>query len=94
MVKLNWTTKEIQWILCDPRFWEGTEYEKYVLQPEGDFVYQFQQHTAYQLETDLDGDDQTIEVSMFDNHHVKKYESPMYCNTLMVKKNLICWFML
>ena len=68
VVKLNWTTKEIQWILCDPRFWEGTEYEKYVLQPEGDFVYQFQQHTAYQLETDLDGDDQTIEVTMFDNH--------------------------
>ena len=68
VVKLNWTTKEIQWILCDPKFWEGTEYEKYVLQPEGDFVYQFQQHTAYQLETDLDGDDQTIEVTMFDNH--------------------------
>ena len=75
VVKLNWTTKEIQWILCDPRFWEGTEYEKYVLQPEGDFVYQFQQHTAYQLETDLDGDDQTIEVSMFDNHYVKVRKS-------------------
>ena len=68
VVKLNWTTKEIQWILCDPRFWEGTEYEKYVLQPEGDFVYQFQQHTAYQIDTDLDGDDQTIEITMFDNH--------------------------
>lgn len=75
VVKLNWTTKEIQWILCDPRFWEGTEYEKYVLQPEGDFVYQFQQHTAYQLETDLDGDDQTVEVSMFDNHYVKVRKS-------------------
>ena len=62
-------------ILCDPRFWEGTEYEKYVLQPEGDFVYQFQQHTAYQMETDLDGDDQTIEVSMFDNHYVKVRKS-------------------
>jgi len=68
VVKLNWTTKEIQWILCDPKFWEGTEYEKYVLQPEGDFVYQFQQHTAYQIDTDLDGDDQTIEITMFDNH--------------------------
>ena len=68
VVKLNWTTKEIQWILCNPRFWEGTEYEKYVLQPEGDFVYQFQQHTAYQIDTDLDGDDQTIEITMFDNH--------------------------
>ena len=71
VVKLNWTTKEIQWILCDPEFWEGTEYEKYVLQPEGDFVYQFQQHTAYELAVDLDGDDQTVEISMFDNHYVK-----------------------
>lgn len=71
VMKLNWTTKEIQWILCDPRFWEGTEYEKYVLQPEGDFVYHFQQHTAYQLDCDLDGNDQTVEISMFDNHAVK-----------------------
>ena len=75
VVKLNWTTKEIQWILCDPRFWEGTEYEKYVLQPEGDFVYQIQQHTAYQLEADLDGNDQTVEISMFDNHYVKVRKS-------------------
>ena len=28
----------------------------------------FQQHTAYQIDTDLDGDDQTIEITMFDNH--------------------------
>ena len=52
--------------------------KKYVLQPEGDFVYQFQQHTAYQLETDLDGDDQTIEVSMFDNHYVKVRKSECF----------------
>ena len=68
MIKVNWTTKEIQWILCDPRFWEGTDYEKYVLKADGDFIYQFQQHTAYQIDTDLDGDDQTIEITMFDNH--------------------------
>ena len=24
VIKLNWTTKKIQWILCDPRCWEGT----------------------------------------------------------------------
>ena len=74
VIKLNWTTKEIQWILADPRFWEGTEYEQYVLQPEGDFVYHFQQHTAYQLDVDLDGNDQTIELSMFDNHYVSHRE--------------------
>lgn len=71
VIKVNWTTKEIQWILCDPRFWEGTEYEQYVLQPEGDFNYHFQQHTAYQISADLDGNDETVEISMFDNHSVK-----------------------
>ena len=68
VIKVNWTTKEIQWILCDPRFWEGTDYEKYVLKADGDFIYQFQQHTAYQIDTDLDSDDQTVEITMFDNH--------------------------
>lgn len=77
VIKINWTTKEIQWILCDPRFWEGTEYEKYVLQPEGDFVYHFQQHTAYQLDADLDGDSETVEISMFDNHAVKLRKKAM-----------------
>ena len=83
VIKLNWTTKEIQWILCDPRFWEGTEYEKYVLQPEGDFVYHFQQHTAYQLGCDLDGNDQTVEISMYDNHYVKvrKNDLPYFEDT-------------
>ena len=83
VIKLNWTTKEIQWILCNPRFWEGTEYEKYVLQPEGDFVYHFQQHTAYQLGCDLDGNDQTVEISMYDNHYVKvrKNDLPYFEDT-------------
>ena len=77
VIKLNWTTKEIQWILCDPRFWEGTEYESYVLQPEGEFVYHFQQHTAYEMEEDMDGNPDTIEISMYDNHYVKERKSKL-----------------
>lgn len=77
VIKLNWTTKEIQWILCDPRFWEGTEYESYVLQPEGEFVYHFQQHTAYEVEEDMDGNSDTIEISMYDNHYVKERKSKL-----------------
>ena len=75
VIKLNWTTKEIQWILCDPKFWEGTEYVPYVLQPEGDFVYHFQQHTAYQMAEDMDGNPDTVELSMFDNHYVSERKS-------------------
>lgn len=67
-IKINWTTHELVWILCNPQFWEGTDFEEYVLQPEGDFTWFFQQHTTYQLDTDLDGNPNTVELSLFDNH--------------------------
>lgn len=69
VIKVDWTTHEIKWILCDPRFWEGTEYEKYVLKQDGDFTYHIQQHSAYQLSADLDGNSDTVEISIFDNHY-------------------------
>lgn len=67
-IKINWTTHELVWILCNPEFWEGTDFESYVLKPEGDFTWYFQQHTTYQLSADLDGNPDTIELSLFDNH--------------------------
>lgn len=71
-IKIDWSTDEIKWILCDSRFWEGTEYEKYVLKPEGDVSYQFQQHTSYQeKDIDADGDPDTITLVLFDNHNDK-----------------------
>lgn len=67
-MKINWTTHELVWILADPQFWKGTEFEDYVLKPESDFYWHYQQHSVYQVEEDLDGDPQTIHISMFDNH--------------------------
>ncbi len=68
VIKIGWTDHELVWILSDPRFWAGTDFEKYVLDPEGDFAWQYQQHSSYQLEQDLDGDPETVEISLFDNH--------------------------
>lgn len=67
-VKLNWTTHEIVWILGNPRIWEGTKFEKYVLTPEEDFMWHYRQHTVYEVGTDLDGNPDTVEISLFDNH--------------------------
>ena len=69
VIKINWTTHEIVWILCSPKFYEGTEFEQYVLTPEDTFTWHFQQHSAYQLTADLDGNPDTVEVSLFDNHY-------------------------
>lgn len=78
VMKINWSTHKLEWILCDPRFWKGTKFEKYVLQPEGDFVYHFEQHTAYQLEANLDKDPRTVEVCLFDNHYNKDRNTDYY----------------
>ncbi len=67
-VKVNWTTHEIVWILGDPKIWEGTKYEKYVLTPDEDFMWHYRQHTVYQIDADLDGNPDTVEITMFDNH--------------------------
>lgn len=78
-VKINWTTHELVWIMGDPEFWKGTEFEDYVLSPVGDFHWHYQQHSVYRVEEDLDGDPETIHISMFDNHvkssrNVKSYD--------------------
>lgn len=78
-VKINWTTHEIVWILGIPEFWKGSEFEKYVLKPQGDIVWHFQQHTVYQVDADLDNNPDTVEISVFDNHwhhdhKVKQYD--------------------
>lgn len=67
-VKVNWTTHEIVWILGDPKVWEGTKYEKYLLTPDEDFMWHYRQHTVYQIDEDLDGNPDTVEITMFDNH--------------------------
>lgn len=78
VIKLNWTTKEIKWILCDPRFWEGTGFEDYVLKPEGDFTYHFQQHSSYQIASDLDHNPNTVELTLFDNHQDGDSDVPYF----------------
>ena len=37
---------ELAWLLGDPAFWEGTAYEDLSLNPVGDFVFQYGQHSV------------------------------------------------
>ena len=67
-VKVNWTTHELVWILSDPAIWKDSGFEDYVLQPEGDFNWHYQQHAVYEAGADLDGNPDTLEITMFDNH--------------------------
>lgn len=51
VIKISAETSEIQWILSDPEYLEGTELEQYLLTPEDeDFEWQYGQHDAYLTE--------------------------------------------
>lgn len=65
---VDWTTNELKWILCNPKFWKGTPYYDKVLKPEGEFLWHYQQHAVYRLPHDLDGNPDTSHIIMFDNH--------------------------
>jgi arylsulfate sulfotransferase len=66
VMKINWDTFELIWILCDPSFWTGTPYEKKLLCPLGKMEYSYQAHAAYMMgEKTEDGRDMLI---VFDNH--------------------------
>ena len=69
VMKIGWSDHKLKWILCDPSFWQGTPFEKYVLAPEEENTpWHYQQHTAYRVEDDLDNNPETVEISVFDNH--------------------------
>lgn len=72
VIKVDWGTNELIWILCDPRFWEGTEYMDKVLKPEGEISWHYQQHAAYELPENLDGYENTRHIILFDNHWHKR----------------------
>lgn len=58
--KIKWSTKKLIWILCDPRFWERTDYESKVLKPVGDMRWCYQPHAPYWISKD--------QLAVFDNH--------------------------
>lgn len=76
--KINWTTNELEWILCDPRFWEGTELYNKVLKPEGNIIWHYQQHAVYEIPEDIDGDPTNTHIIMFDNHWHKRRSVPFF----------------
>lgn len=67
VIKVDWNTNELIWILANPEFWEGTDFEDKVLEPEGEIVWHYQQHASYRI-GDTDADPNTIQVMLYDNH--------------------------
>ena len=60
VVKIDWGSKELKWVLTHPETFKGMEVEDKVLKGVGDVKWFYQQHAAYQLRENLDGNPDTI----------------------------------
>lgn len=73
VAKINYEKKEVVWILGNPSFWKGSSVEDKVLKPVGESMkWFFQQHAAYFIEHNLDGNEATKQLIVYDNHTSKR----------------------
>lgn len=72
VIKINWVTNEVKWILANPKFWEETTLYRKVLKPSGEIKWHYQSHSAMPLSENLDGKDETSHLMVFDNHWAKR----------------------
>lgn len=66
VIKIDWKTDKILWILCDTEFWKGTPYEALVLKPKSNTPFCYQPHAAYFMESATNGSHKKLLI--FDNH--------------------------
>lgn len=66
LIKIDWETQELKWIVCDTAFWKDTPYEDKVLRPLPGMEFFYQAHAGYMMgEKTKDGREKMI---IFDNH--------------------------
>lgn len=72
VICVDYETKNLRWILSDPDFWEPTTMMDKVLKPVGEVPWSYQQHSAFELAEDFDGNPDTKHYIVFDNHWAKR----------------------
>ncbi len=77
VIKFNYDTLEIVWVLSIPEFWEGTKLLNHVLEPIGEVEWNYQAHAAYELEPVQGQPGEIHRVLVFDNHHAKRRPWPL-----------------
>lgn len=78
VICVDYGTKKLRWLLSDPEFWAGTEMTKYLLQPVGEVPWVYQQHAAYEVEEDFDGNPDTKHIMIYDNHWAKRRKAKSF----------------
>ena len=80
VLKIDWATNELKWILGDPFFWQGTTMEKYVLRPVGDIKWFYQAHSSFQMEKKYKEDSSVVKIAIYDNHWQSRRQTDNFDN--------------
>ena len=76
VIKVDWETFELQWILSNPAFWEQTGMRDKVLEPVGEVTWFYQQHAAcFQEEDEEEGGTRIL---LYDNHWDKRRKAECF----------------
>lgn len=71
VIKLNYETKKLEWVLGNPDFFKGTSMEDKVLTPLGNIEWFFQAHTACFVDKECD-EEGYRKLIIYDNHINKR----------------------
>ncbi len=80
VISVDYDTKKLRWMFSDPEFWKGSSMTEYLLQPVGDVRWTYQQHAAFELEEDFDGDPDTKHMIVYDNHWARRRKAESFDN--------------
>lgn len=78
VISVDYDTKKLRWMLSDPAFWKDSSMTDDLLRPVGDVRWTYQQHAAYELEEDFDGNPDTKHVIVYDNHWAKRRKAASF----------------
>ncbi len=76
ILKFNWSTLEVYWLLSPPELWKNTPLEKKLLTPLGDIHYSYQAHAAQEIIDFQQANSNYRFYIVFDNHRLNRRPLP------------------
>lgn len=81
IIKLDWGTGGIKWMLGDPEFWGDSPMARYLLKPSGDNIRWFYQaHSSFQVNSRPDDADGVVRIAIYDNHWQSRRKTDNFDN--------------
>jgi hypothetical protein len=75
---VDYDTKKLRWMLSDPEFWKDSSMTEYLLQPQGDVPWFYQQHAAFDLTEEMGVTSGEKRVIVYDNHWAKRRKAKSF----------------